>query len=260
MARKPRDPPAVDKPASPLENAERLCAAGENLEIWRVPYTAIREQDLNARVMPPEMLERLTETIRRENRIESLPFGVLREKHVELISGHHRLRAAVSAGVVEIPVLVDTRDLSASQVKAKQLAHNSIAGTDDAELLARIFANIDTVQDRLEAFVDVDLSAALEDNVRALNEEITIEWPVLAITFLPGQMTQLELIGEKLAGQIPKETDQTWLVPDAIAARFTEILNKVGKAENIRTTGNIIARMVELVEAELDRAAAEEND
>ena len=109
MARRPRKAETVAAPeASPFDGATRLAEAGDNLEIWRVPYTAIREQDLNARVMPPEMLERLTETIRRENRLESLPFGVLREKHIELISGHHRLRAAVSAGVTEIVMLVDT--------------------------------------------------------------------------------------------------------------------------------------------------------
>ena len=127
-------------------------------------------------------------------------------------------------------------------------------------MLARIFANIDTVQDRLEAFVDIDLMEKIEENVRALNEEVAIEWPVLAITFLPGQMERLDAVAARLADQVPKETDQTWLVPEEIAARFTENLNRVGKAENIRTTGNILARMIEIVEAELDRAGAEAKD
>lgn len=239
-----------------LESAERLCAAGDNLEIWQVHYTHVREQDLNARVMPPEMLERLTENIRNEQRMESLPLGVLRDGYIELISGHHRVRAAVAAEVFEFPMLVDTRDLTASAVKAKQLAHNAIAGADDLDMLAQIVSQIDTIEHRLEAFVDLgeDMQRALDESARILTEEVVIKWPVLAIAFLPLQMERLEAVAERLAQQVPKDAGTVWLLPEEAAQRFSDTMNRLGRAQDIRTVGNIIGRMTEIVDEELDRA------
>ena len=242
---------------------ERLCEAGENLEIWRVHYSCVKEQDLNARVMPPEMLERLTENMRKEGRIESLPFGVMRDGYVELISGHHRVRAAVAAGVLEFPILVDTRrELDADSVKAKQLAHNSICGSDDPDVLDRIFSQIETIEARFEAFVDLGEAhmKALDEAVRSLNEEVVIDWPVLAITFLPHQLERFEAIAERLARQVPKDADQVWVVPDDIAQRFVDVLNRVGKRDDIRTMGNILARMTEMAEEMCDSAMMAEQD
>ena len=246
MAGKTR-PKTIAKP-------ERLCSAGENLEIWRVDHRYIREQDINARVMSPDMTDRLIENIRKEKRMESLPFGVAREGHIELVSGHHRIRAAVAAKVTEFPILVDLRDLSRSQVRAKQLAHNAINGMDDIETLTRIFAEIDNVDDRLESFVTLDATSTqqLDDTVRILNEEIAIEWPVLSFAFLPMQRDKFDIVGERLAKQVPKDSDHIWLLPDEVAQRFTDCLNNLSRAEDIRLNGNIIGRMVEIVEAHLD--------
>ena len=241
-----------------LESAERLCAAGDNLEVWQVHYTHIREQDLNARVMPPEMLERLTENIRNEKRMESLPLGVLRGDHIELISGHHRVRAAVAAEVLEFPMLVDTRDLSTSAVKAKQLAHNAIAGADDMDMLEQIFSQIDTIEHQLEAFINLgdDVRQAFAESAKIMSEEVVINWPVLAIAFLPLQMRRREAVAERLAQQVPKDAGAVWAVPEDVAQRFSDALNRVGKSQDIRTVGNILGRMSEIVEAELDRVEA----
>ena len=104
-------------------------ALGENLEIWYTHIDNIYEQDRNAQVMPPEMLEALSKNIAKEKRLESLPFVVKRMKGenvvFELISGHHRVRASRMAGVNYIYVLADTRDLNRSKIVAKQIAHNS---------------------------------------------------------------------------------------------------------------------------------------
>ena len=83
-----------------------------------------------------------------------------------------------------------------------------------------------------------------------------IRWPVLAITFLPLQMQRLEAVAARLAQQVPKDAGTVWAVPEDIAQRFSDALNRVGKSQDIRTVGNILGRMSEIVEAELDRAEA----
>lgn len=242
----------------------RLIEAGNNLEIWRVHHTLIREQDKNARVMPPEMLERLSENIRNEGRLESLPLGVLRgpaakPSHVELMSGHHRTRAGVSAGITDFLVLVDTRDLSRDQVKAKQLAHNSINGADNLTMLNQIFSEIASVDARLEAFVQVDDAylKRLDEAMKAVNEEVSIKWPVLSFAFLPVQKARFDTLVQRLAKQVPKDTDQVWLVPEDSANKFSDALNELGRKCDIRSTGNIFARMVDIAHEFLDKQEEE---
>src|SRR5437667_8151464 len=113
----------------------RILELGNGLELWKVPPSALREQDVNARSMPKAMFERLAQTIARDKRLESLPLCAKTERGLEIVSGHHRLRAATAAGVIELFALVDVTGLSRSQIAAKQLAHNSIEGEDNEQLL-----------------------------------------------------------------------------------------------------------------------------
>src|SRR5262249_25601288 len=130
--------PREKKPQSPPIEPQRVLELGSGLELWRVPPSALREQDVNARSMPKAMFERLAQTIGGDKRLESLPLCAKTERGLELISGHHRTRAATAAGLTEMFTLVDVTGLSRSQIAAKQLAHNAIEGTDNEQLLAEI--------------------------------------------------------------------------------------------------------------------------
>jgi ParB-like chromosome segregation protein Spo0J len=122
---------------------EKLLELGQGLELWKVGVDELREQDTNARSMPKEMFQRLTETIGRDKRLESLPFCALTPKGVEIVSGHHRVRTARAAEVKDIYILVDVTGLTPSEIAAKQLAHNSIEGTDNEQLVREIYAKIE---------------------------------------------------------------------------------------------------------------------
>src|SRR6266702_1360750 len=88
--KKQEPPPAIEP--------QKVLDLGNGLELWKVPPFALREQDVNARSMPKAMFERLAQTIGRDKRLESLPLCARTEKGLEIISGHHRTRAATAAG------------------------------------------------------------------------------------------------------------------------------------------------------------------
>ncbi len=141
---KPRPPRAPKKrtppPVTPIDELPAAAAVelGGGLELRFVHVDVLLEQDVNARTMTPDMFQRLQETVGRDQRLESLPFCAETAKGVEIVSGHHRVRAARAAQVSTIPVIVDVTGLTPSQIKAKQLAHNAIAGYDDPDALARL--------------------------------------------------------------------------------------------------------------------------
>ena len=129
---------------------------GTTLEIWKVHPDVLREQDRNARVMDTKTFQRLTENIKNNKQLESLPYchkttSPGGSEEFSIISGHHRVRAARKAGFTEIFVLVDCKDLTSAQVKAKQVAHNALSGTDDEQVLAEIFASIDDLNAKIES-------------------------------------------------------------------------------------------------------------
>src|ERR1035437_10075790 len=84
---------------APVTEPQKIVELGNGLELWRVHPSTLREQDVNARAMPKAMFERLAQTIARDKRLESLPLCAKTDKGLEIISGHHRVRAATAAGI-----------------------------------------------------------------------------------------------------------------------------------------------------------------
>ena len=140
-------------PAPPVIELQKILELGNGLELWKVHPSSLREQGTNARSMPKAMFERLSQTIGRDKRLESLPLCARTEKGLEIVSGHHRTRAATAVGLSELFTLVDVTGLTRSQIAAKQLAHNAIEGQDNHQLLAEIYRQIEDAESKLEAFV-----------------------------------------------------------------------------------------------------------
>src|SRR5262245_61899124 len=97
--------------------AVRLLDLGRHLAIWKAPVEILRDARKNARSMDNRLLGLLTETIAKDQRLESLPLTTWSRtaggnEELLIISGHHRIRAARAAGIKEIHILVDERQLT----------------------------------------------------------------------------------------------------------------------------------------------------
>lgn len=220
--------------------AEKVLELGSNLEIWKVNIEELKEQDLNARYMKAEMFERLTENIRNSERLESLPFCALTEKGIEIISGHHRVRAARQAGIYEIFVIVDVSGLSPDKIKAKQLAHNSIGGYDNEELVKRIFDEIQDASAKLEAFVPDKI---VEDFKRISVGDVNVEMDIQQIQLMFFKYER-ECI-KKLENYL-KEGDEVYAAEIDQFEDVKKMIKEAGQEYNIRAVGTILARLCEL--------------
>lgn len=233
--------------------AERLADAGPNLGVYKVHVEEIKEQDVNARVMAPEMFDRLTENIRREGRLEQLPFCVVKGNGFEMVSGHHRLRGARAAGLTEIFVLADERKLSRSSIVAKQIAHNRLQGEDDREILRRLYEEIETVDDKIETF----LSAEDFDDVRQLEPvkiaDLGVDLPFKHITlvFLPKAIEDLDAL-ETFVKKLPRDSDTFGVVSIEALEAFRQACLKLSRKEDVRSMGAIVTRMLELIQPLID--------
>lgn len=235
--------------------ATKILDMGAHLALYKGNPDDLKEQAVNARVMSPEAMERLTENIKNEKRLEQLPLSVVREdgSH-ELISGHHRKRAAQGAGLAEIYWLADTRsDLSRGAVVAKQLAHNSLQGKDDPATLRDLFGELESVDNIIESFVqpaDFDSVAQLEP-ADATQLALTIELKSMTLVFTPAVLDSLDRIETWCGEHVDDATDMVGIVPLDMLARVRAVMLNVAKVEDVRSLGTVFARMCEICEAHI---------
>jgi stage III sporulation protein SpoIIIAA len=223
--------------------AEKLLDMGQGLELWRVGLDEMKEQDVNARAMPVKMFDRLSTTIQRDGRLEALPFCAKTDRGLEIVSGHHRVRAARTAGLETIFALVDVSGLNRSKIRAKQLAHNSIQGVDDKQLLAQIYQEIDDAEAKLEAFIDAGFDSPI---VKAKIDDVMVElsFDQLLIMFLPVESE----IFERAVARIEALADKkVMLAEHRLFEPFCELVNRVGKEYDIRAVGTILSKVSEIV-------------
>lgn len=227
----------------------------EHLELWRVNINELKEQDRNAQVMPPEMMDRLAATIKRDKRLESFPFVVKREGkkglYFEIVSGHHRVRAARMAGVSEIMVIADTSGLNRSQVVAKQLAHNALTGDPDPAVVIEMFEEITSLEDALEAYAEPDmLSATLaeESNINIEMVDIDEDWRMVSFTFLGRHLTHFEEVLARLSG----EEDLIGVLDMQQFELFQRSVARISQKTKVRNLGAIMIKLCQLAEEAMD--------
>lgn len=225
---------------------EIMLDIGSGLKIAKVNIEELREQDLNASHMDKKTFERLTANISKDKRLESLPFVCTTDKGLEIISGHHRVRAARSASITDIFVILDDTGLSRNEIMSKQLSHNSIQGEDNMQLVKEIYAMIDDADQKLAAYIDADLDLTFD---KAKVEDVVVDFDIkhILVSFLTFEKAVFDRAAEKLSGQY----DELYLAEMKYLEQFTQATTRVGKEYDIRAMSTILSKMAEITLAHM---------
>jgi hypothetical protein len=230
---------------------------GNDLWIETVEIGSLKEQDVNAHVMVPDMLARLTENIRQRGGMESLAYCAQPggSGQVEIVSGHHRIRAARAAGMAKIPVIVDKSNLTRSQIVAKQLAHNALVGVDDAGLIKQLLTQITSVDDLLATGLQQNMLPTPDKfKVTLFTPHADYKWKTMAFVFLSHQVDQIEALVKSLKSQ----TDVICL---ACQDQFEPFINAVAtfaRKRNVISAPTAISLLTETALAEVAKLEAQE--
>lgn len=240
--------------AEPAEATGERWRIGDDLWVGFVDITSLREQDVNAQVMQPRHFERLTENIRDRGQLESLPYCYQPNGAgpVEIVSGHHRVRAARAAGMTRIPAIIDTRPMTRSKLIAKQISHNELHGNPDADVLAQLVAMIDNVDDLLATGLDeTQLPTVDRDDTNLATPHGEFDWRLVALTFLPHQLDDFKAA----LSVIDKGTDLIGVAPVACFKDFVDAAYQFGMTRNIHNIATIITALTDLARREVQAAA-----
>ena len=155
----------------------------------------LKPSDTNARRMSRFMYERLVENLRADGDLTSTPLvHEYKDGTTRIVSGHHRIRAAMEAGITHAKVMNITSPISEEHLTALQLSHNSLSGEDDPEILKEMLEELSAEEQVFSA-----ITIAEPPEMPSFGPSIATPKPVkLEVSFLEPELHQMRNIADRI--------------------------------------------------------------
>jgi len=203
----------------------------------------------NAHYMEKEMLDKLTSNVREDGFLSQLPFAMKKPDGKYLIlSGNHRVRAAVKADLPYILILyVD--QLPRDKQIAYQLSHNSLVGKDDLQMLKEIFAEIENINMKeFSGLNDLNFLELEKISLPSINED-DIELHELKLIFIKSKKDKIDKLFDALE-KLPYDENSRLCLVDF--KEFIRIMTEVKKRTKIKSLTVGVVKMLEICEKWLE--------
>ena len=222
--------------------------AGLETRVVRQKLTELRHLEGNARFMKAEQFNQLVANLARDGVLTSAPL-IYRG---EVLSGNHRVQAAIKAGIAEADCIEILSELTPSRRRAIALSHNAIVGMDDPSQLFAAYQDLD-LGDKLYSGLTDDAFGAQELDLASLSAGSTDTIEVLLV-FLPEYEEAFRKYVERLAS---KAKATKMLASMESFDRFFDTIVRVKGVQNILNTAMAVEMMVRLACERLDQIEAQ---
>ncbi|MEW6555097.1 MAG: ParB N-terminal domain-containing protein [Actinomycetota bacterium] len=221
--------------------------------IERVDPQDLSLAEVNARYMRHEEFMRLVDNVKRDGKLTSTPFCCEEEGRLLVLSGNHRVKAAIAAGLSEIDVMVTSDPLTQAQRYAIQLSHNAIVGKDDPAILKEIYDAIDDAEWKEYTGLD-DATLELLEKVEAMAmSEANLDYRLISISFLPHELERVREVIDEVRKEAPGK--EVWLARADAYDRLLDDLEAAGSAHGIKNTATSLDIILDVFEAHQDDLA-----
>ncbi|USK72668.1 ParB/RepB/Spo0J family partition protein [Peribacillus asahii] len=195
-----------------------------------VPVEELEFLEKNARFMKNETFQNLVNNIKRDGGLSQLPFCYYHDGKYKILSGNHRSKAAIMAGMTEIPVLYTDKELTKDEQIAIQLSHNSISGEDDPIILQELYDEIDDLSLKYYAGLDDKMLEQLDKIQIDGISEAQLDFMSVSFLFLPNEAERMLDVIERAKDGLNSQT---------IMARYAEYDRLLDAQEKTQTSFNI---------------------
>lgn len=203
----------------------------------------------NARYFKRETFRQLRDNIKNDKKLSSVPLCYrLENGKYEIISGNHRVRASIDAGLEKILVLVITEELSKSKRIAIQLSHNALVGEDDESILASLWEQIEDINDKLYAGLDSNAIKELADDIEFVNFSAPqVSTHLVSFAFSDGETERLSQIIDELESTA-KKSNAVFVGMKEQYEPFMKIIADIKHAEKIKDSSLAMVKIISIVE------------
>jgi hypothetical protein len=189
----------VSVPDNIIQSIEAINASGvlNGLKLGIANPKSLKLLDKNARYMENYQYRQLLENIKKDGHLASTPFCHFTETGEYLVlSGNHRVKAAIDAGLESIIFLYRDGQISNSEKIAIQLSHNALVGRDDKQILSSLWAEIENLESRIYSGLDSDLIEELADIKFTALGPPRIPMESVSLLFLPEEVERMDNLFE----------------------------------------------------------------
>lgn len=227
--------------------SKRIFGEGAKLEIVDPRSLVILKK--NARVFKKDVFKQLTDNIRKDGRLSSMPLCRRTEDgNLEVLSGNHRVQASIQANLPSILVMVIEAELSRAEQIAIQLSHNALVGEDDKAILAELWSEIEDIEAKLYAGLSSDVVEQLAkvDLVSFTTPQIASR--VVTFAFVEDEAERLNAVLDALEAIPGKEA---FVQSIEHFDRFFDLLEQTKKKCAVRNTSLAMLQLIEVCEKAL---------
>jgi hypothetical protein len=203
----------------------------------------------NARFFKKETFQQLVANIREDARLSSMPLCFEGQEGLEVLSGNHRVQAAVQAGLPWILVMVLLEELDESRRVAIQLSHNALAGQDDEQVLARLWSRIEDIRARIYAGLSSEKVGELEKIKLVTFTTPSVATRTVTFAFTSGELERVQEVVEELSKF--QAAHEVWVAELDQYQRFFDALQKVKAVRKVKNASLAMRCMIEIVEQAL---------
>lgn len=199
-----------------------------------LPLAGLKSQEMNARYMTSDQFRQLVSNLRRDGVLTSVPLVRPDGDGYRILSGHHRVAAAIEAGITESECMVLDETVSKQQELAVVISHNSINGQDDPATLRAMYDQIDDTEWMDYSGLD-DRTLELLDEVSTEGlSEANLSFSTINLVFLPHEKEAAEEALFEAKKQVG--SGDKWL---AGIAQYEPTLNALETVKSSYAIGNI---------------------
>ncbi len=240
-----------------------------NTRIIRIDPRQLKLLDLNAHYMRQEVFGRLVANLQRDGTLTGqTPFAwrlhddttgqplpeASGQPVYEVISGNHRVKAAIAAGLPEIDLCITDDYLPPDRRRAIQLSHNSIFGEDDPATLKIIYESISDTDLRLYSGLDDKSLRLLTDVTVSPLSEAALEFQPMTLMFLPHEVEQVQAAFEAARREV--KAHGFWAVSMRDYDQAMDALEIAGQSHNIKNTATALMLILEVFSRHLTELTA----
>lgn len=216
--------------------------------IEEVELGGLKLLELNARYMRHETFKALVENLRRDGQLTSVPFAVREPDGAYLVlSGNHRVKAAIAAGIERAAVMLCDEPLSEQRRIAIQLSHNAIAGQDDPATLKNLYDQLQDIDWRLYSGLDDKTLELLEQVGIGSLSEAALDFQTITLTFLPTEKDKADRAWDSARPGL-LSSDEAWLARLREHERTLDALDSAGKSFGVTNVATSLLLVLEIFE------------
>lgn len=216
------------------------------VEVAEFALKDLKYLELNARFMEHAQFQTLVRNLQRDGVLTSVPFLARDDDgSYTILSGNHRVKAAVQAGIERATCLYTDEPLDPQQRIAIQLSHNAIAGKDDPATLKLLYEQLDDIDERLYSGLDDETLELLDDVSPDSLSEANLDFTTVSMVFLPNEA---KAIGDAFSAARELVGRNAWLASMKDYDRALDALEKAGASYGVKNVATALRIVLDVFE------------